>query len=146
MQILPALCGREVSDLERRMLCLPLRFGGLGIQNPMITADMEYESSSRVSSHLVKVICEQKTEVSFVDRTQVKKAKADGRSEREALFVQEANQIAEALPVEQKILFIAAQEKGASSWLSSLPIKSLGYALNRQEFIDSIRLRYGWQI
>merc|ERR1712240_690758 len=39
-----------------------------------------------------------------------------------------------------------AQEKGASSWLSALPIKALGYVLNKQEFRDSICLRYGWSI
>jgi len=31
-----------------------------------------------------------------------------------------------------------AVEKGAASWLSALPIKAIGYALNKQEFIDAI--------
>ena len=39
-----------------------------------------------------------------------------------------------------------AQEKGAGSWLTALPIKALGYTLNKQEFKDSIHLRYGWKI
>ena len=38
------------------------------------------------------------------------------------------------------------QEKGSGSWLTTLPIKSLGYSLNKQEFRDSICLRYGWNI
>jgi len=29
-------------------------------------------------------------------------------------------------------------EIGASSWLSALPIKAIGYALNKQEFTDAI--------
>ena len=37
-------------------------------------------------------------------------------------------------------------EKGASSWLTVLPLKNLGYSLNKQEFQDAIRLRYGWTI
>ena len=41
---------------------------------------------------------------------------------------------------------MCAQEKGASSWLSSLPIKKLGYSLNKREFRDAIHLRYGWLI
>ena len=40
----------------------------------------------------------------------------------------------------------AAREKGASAWLSALPIKRLGYAVNKQEFRDAIALRYGWTI
>ena len=42
--------------------------------------------------------------------------------------------------------FESAQEKGASSWLSALPLKKLGYTLNKQEFRDAISLRYGWEI
>ena len=39
-----------------------------------------------------------------------------------------------------------AQEKRASSWLSALPLKRLGYAINKQEFRDAVCLRYGWKI
>ena len=39
-----------------------------------------------------------------------------------------------------------ANEKGAGTWLTALPLKSLGYVLNKQEFRDAIRLRYGWRI
>ena len=38
------------------------------------------------------------------------------------------------------------QEKGSGAWLTALPIQSLGYSLNKQEFRDSICLRYGWNI
>ena len=40
----------------------------------------------------------------------------------------------------------AAREKGASSWLTTLPLEWLGYTLNRTEFRDSIALRYNWAI
>ena len=33
-------------------------------------------------------------------------------------------------------------EKGASSWLTSLPLKVYGFLLNKQEFADAIALRY----
>ena len=39
-----------------------------------------------------------------------------------------------------------AKEKGAGAWLSAAPIKALGFVLNKQEFRDSICLRYGWNI
>ena len=41
---------------------------------------------------------------------------------------------------------LLAQEKGAGSWLTALPIKALGFTLNKQEFKDSIYMRYGWDI
>ena len=39
-----------------------------------------------------------------------------------------------------------ACEKGSSIWLTSLPIKRLGFALNQQEFCDAIALRYNFKI
>ena len=39
-----------------------------------------------------------------------------------------------------------SQEKGAGSWLTTVPTKSLGFSLNKQEFRDSICLRYGWRV
>ena len=39
-----------------------------------------------------------------------------------------------------------ASEKGASSWLTSLPLGDYGYVLNKQEFKDAILLRYNYTI
>ena len=38
-----------------------------------------------------------------------------------------------------------AEEKGASSWLTSLPLEELGFTLHKHTFKDAIALRYGWQ-
>ena len=38
-----------------------------------------------------------------------------------------------------------AQEQGASSWLSSLPIREFGFTLHKGAFRDALALRYGWQ-
>ena len=38
-----------------------------------------------------------------------------------------------------------ASEKGASSWLTSLPIDEYGFALHKGAFHDALALRYGWQ-
>jgi len=38
------------------------------------------------------------------------------------------------------------KEKGAGSWLTCLPLASLGYCYNKREFRDSMCLRYGWKI
>ena len=35
-----------------------------------------------------------------------------------------------------------ARDKGASSWLNAIPLKEQGLALKKQEFRDSLRLRY----
>ena len=38
-----------------------------------------------------------------------------------------------------------AQEWGASSWLSTLPISEHGFKLNKGAFRDALALHYGWQ-
>ena len=43
-----------------------------------------------------------------------------------------------------KALSVSA-EKGASSWLSTLPIEEHGFALHKGAFRDALCLRYGWQ-
>ena len=37
----------------------------------------------------------------------------------------------------------AAQEKGASNWLNTLPLKAQGFNLDKQSFRDAISTRYG---
>ena len=39
-----------------------------------------------------------------------------------------------------------ANEKGASSWLTSLPLADFGFVLNKQEFRDALYLRYGFTL
>ena len=38
------------------------------------------------------------------------------------------------------------QEIGASSWISTLPLASEDYIMNKQLFWDLIRIRYGWEL
>ena len=37
-----------------------------------------------------------------------------------------------------------AQEKGASSWFTALPINEFGFALHKEAFRDALALQYGW--
>ena len=39
---------------------------------------------------------------------------------------------------------VLTQEKGASSWLTTLPISEHGFALHKGGFRDALALRYGW--
>ena len=54
--------------------------------------------------------------------------------------------ICKLLPESDRRYLQTAAEKGASAWLAVLPLQSLGYSLNKREFQDAIRLRYGWNI
>ena len=47
---------------------------------------------------------------------------------------------------DQKKLLGMSREKGAGAWLTASPIQSLGYEFNKQDFRDSLCIRYGWRI
>ena len=50
------------------------------------------------------------------------------------------------LTEQQKRLNEIDQEAGASSWLTTLPLKNEGYVLHKQIFWDLVRIRYGWEL
>ena len=48
------------------------------------------------------------------------------------------------LPSNLQLSLKLAGEKGASSWLSTLPLECHGFALHKGDFCDAVALRYGW--
>ena len=53
--------------------------------------------------------------------------------------------VLEEVPVDLRSMVELAAEKGASSWLTTLPIEEHGFYLNETAFWDAIYLRYGWK-
>jgi len=50
------------------------------------------------------------------------------------------------LPEKTKRAVDLAAEKGASSWLTVIPVKEMDLNLNKKEFKDAVHLRCDWQI
>ena len=58
-KFIPTLTGRLVSDVERALLALPIRLGGVGIIDPQTVSDSEFGVSEEVASPLVELILQQ---------------------------------------------------------------------------------------
>ena len=144
--LIPALCGRDVSDVERRIFALPYRCGGMGILNPMKTAQLEFDTSKRITADLSDIILRQDLSLAALDRGKIAECKSEMKRLKGEALKQECLLLHEGLDPKVSRLLKAAQETGASSWLAALPIQRLGYVLNKQEFRDAIALRYGWEI
>ena len=56
-----------------------------------------------------------------------------------------AKQLAAKLPAAQSRSLTLASEKGASSWVTALPLSCHGFVLHKAAFRDALCLRYGWQ-
>ena len=65
--LIPAIIGRPVNTLERRLLALPVRFGGLGLQDPSNASQMEYLSSIRITEELTSLIYNQNMSILDLD-------------------------------------------------------------------------------
>ena len=133
---IPSILGREISASDREVLALPLRAGGLGIENPVLTADSEYKASTAISLKFSELILLQEHDTAKLDRQTIKAKKAVIKQAKEIELKAQLQQISDRSSlIKQKILILNC-EKGASSWLSALPIQRLGYCLNKQEFRD----------
>ena len=111
-----------------------------------MTADLEYESSKKITKHLTQLIFDQNTSVENLNQASIKEIKSRVLLEKNKRFQVELELIKSLVdPLTAKSIEFAT-EKSASSWLTALPLKSMGYVLNKQEFRDAICLRYNWTI
>ena len=145
-QLIPAFVGQEASDAERQILALLLWHGGLGLTDPRETAKMEYEHSTQTTNKLADKIYTQKLDLDCnpSDQQFTRHTKKQNTTREKCEDIRD-ELLAEMTPESQQLIK-GAMEKGASSWLSALPIKAIGFALNKQEFTDAICMRYGWKV
>ena len=80
-------------------------------------------------------------DLSKLDKEKINSTKREKKLEKEKAYKEEAGKIASQLDEKANRLFLAAQEKGASSWLSALPLKKLGYSLTSQQFRNTLCVR-----
>jgi hypothetical protein len=84
-KLIPAIVGREVSNNERDMIALPVRYGGLGLQNPCIIALREYKASLSITEELRNLIYTQDSDITKLNHETVRKKKDELKLEKEAL-------------------------------------------------------------
>ena len=100
-----------------------------------------------ITKQLTELIYNQDQDLSKLDRALITKSKTELKLEKEKCYQAEQKRLQEMITSEpRKRAFSIASEKGSSSWLSALPLRSLGYCLNKKDFRDSLLLRYNWTI
>ena len=87
-RFLTALTGKTaLTDIERDLLALPVRLGGMGISNPTKQASQHHSTSIRVTAPLVAIISQQSSSVLPAEL-----AHAQGLAKREACKVRRQQQ------------------------------------------------------
>ena len=140
---IPAITGQAApGKLTRDLLALPVRLGGLGVCNLATEQNM---ASTQICAPLVDCIVNQCHLIGNCPEQQ-REAKAKIRTHKHSQHKEAARTIQDQLPQMLQHLVELSQEKGASVWLTSLPIKDHRFALHKSAFRDALSLCYGWPV
>ena len=139
-KFIPAITGRKtVTDEERQPLALPCRNGGLGIIDPTHQCSSRYDASVDVTAPLVELIMEETNadsiDVEIEQKKRKSRLKANQRKEVEERV--KSLTLPETLGRAAKLV----SDKGASNWLSAVPLERHGFVLHKGAFRDAL---YGW--
>ena len=144
LKLIPSLTGHASSSaVERELFSLPCRMGGLGIANPVLIADQQYDASIKITSSLKELILQQ---CQTALRPDVSAIKAKVHTDRRLAYKDKAKDIHSRLSPSLQQAMDLNSEPGSSSWLTALPLRDQGFHLNKQEFWDALHLRYGWKL
>ena len=136
---IPALVGQNVNEDERALISLPPRLGGLGIVKPQEMCDAEYTNSKTLTEQLTSFIITQNVD-GEIDKDKLKKSKQEIRLQRRQHQEGILENLKGKMEPDKLRLLEASLEKGASNWLSCLPLTDYGFNINKQEFCDSLKL------
>ena len=142
--LIPAITDHRVTTEERNLLALPVRIGGLGLANPSESSSLEYEASVTVTEPLVQRIVAQDHQPPDAADMQSAKSQAGAKKNEDLKGCEEV--VKSSLSPRSLRAAEVASEKGASSWLTVIPLQDQGYDLNKREFKDAIKMRYNWEI
>ena len=143
---LPNLTGQvSFNDIMRDLLALPARLGGLGIFDPCKKSTRHYSSCETISEPLVGLILDQAEALTPEVIADQERMRKNARKVSRQYETRSANELKENLPNKLLKTHTVCSEKGASSWLTVLPISEHGFALHKGAFRDALCLRYGWR-
>ena len=112
--------------------------------DPTETSAMEYSSSLRVAAPLIHLILAQDPRYPFEALEEQIMAKTEIRREKSEQQSEAAKLLKSTLSRSLQRAVDLAQEKGASSWLTVLPLMDMGFCLHKSAFRGALALRYGW--
>ena len=136
----------QLGDLDRRLLTLPIRLSGLGLLNPTHSLADHYSIFVLICSPLINFFS---PEIEFHPLScseEQSKTKSNLLLERLKMQVEKANDLRSQLSPSLQHSMDLSREKGASIWLSVLPLESHVFSLHKQAFLEALYLCYGWTI
>ena len=116
--------------------------GRLGVANPSSDAYLDYTSSVKVKAPPVEQIVSQVYQLP--KDSLIISARQEVRAEQAKNLEKRVERLKEVAPLKTRRALDLTTEKGSSMWLTSLPLKEMGFNLNKRELRDGLSLRYDW--
>ena len=115
-RLILSFTGHQVGLDHRAIFTLPVRHGGLAIENTVIIADRKYQNLLRMTEVLWKAIFDQEQSIRIADTE-------DQKKQKEEKFIQvKFEAISHLSPKDARFVALAC-EIGASLWLSTLQLE-----------------------
>ena len=117
--------------------------GGMGLPIPSEISDEQYNNSRLINAMLTSKVRDQQTIYEDITASvnQAKSAVTSKKAEQNQKLLDEI--IGTLGTTEKGKALEAALERGASSWLNALPLKSQQYAMDKESFRVALLTRYG---
>ena len=145
--LLPALLKiSPPNDVTRKLIALPPRWGGLGIFVPTVQCELEYTASLDITRPLSSCIGSRQPFDYFEMKSAQYSKKSATRLSRQSLHSDSSSALRTQLDNTLQTAVDQATIRGASTWLSALPLSEYGFALHKAAFHDAMALRYGWPL
>ena len=141
-QFILAIIGESsISENLRQLIALPIRLRGTAVTTLYLSKEAEYNASRLLTKDIVDHIISQNTEYKpSKDRiSEIKNSIKKGRTETENTNL---SIIRENMSKDQIRANNILQKPGCNNWLNIIPIEELNCNLNKQQFLDPVRLRY----
>ena len=136
-KLLPAITGNSKTTRdERTLFSLPVREGGLNVALPDDRSN-ELDWSLRMSACL-------ENDHATAEKQQARVLK-EIRKQKSQKVKEKVAHLKDKLDENQRYSLDLATEKGASSWLNTLPLKRYHFDLTKTEFRDGLAIRFGWE-
>ena len=111
--LIPAVTDHTVTKVERDLLGLPVRMGGLGFTDPVVTSSSEYEASNKVTNPLVRRFVEQ--EHHSPDASEIRALQLSTWKQKDDCPSERLEQVKNSLPTKAKRAVEVATEKESSN-------------------------------
>ena len=143
---IPTLFGRNYAfpSCLRSLFTLPPREGGLGITSPAEESKQQFEGSIYITKPHVEAIVSQEQYIAGNTINELKQEHLQKKSTALKKKIVEVDLDLPPPPPPPEVhgFAIQARDKGASTWLTALPLREQGFDLNKEQFRDALSLRY----